>query len=652
MTSSTLDVALDYIGRGWSPIPIPHRQKRPKIEGWQTLRVTAADARRYFNGEDQNVGALLGEASHGLTDVDLDCAEAVAAAPFFLPHRTARFGRASKQCSHWLYRTTLHESEDKATIQYKDGATVLLELRCGGGGSGAQTVFPGSVHPSGEAIEWTDERRDEAEIDGGELKRLCGRNAAAAIIARHYPQQGGRHDAALVFGGFIARCGFSVSEAKLFAEGVAAASGQPSDKRRDIVDTAADCVVDLAAGKQIAGFPKLAETFGRDVAKKVADWLGYSGPTIDLDPRFDGGFPPVNEAPPLGEPSPDRKPPSRVVGAGTFMRGYTPISYTFEGILPSGYLYGLTAKQGSGKTAFMIAGALATITGDEAILGCAVEKGRVAYVTIENPVDFRMKLAVNCHVHKIAYDAAERMIAIIDGRDAPEQIVEGLRLDAEANGGFQLVCFDTFQAGFSAACAGAFNDNEAVLKYTISLRPLTMLPGCPSVIVAFHPTKNATESELIPYGGGSVLNEIDGNLTIWKDGPCKLYHNRLRGPEFEPRYFRIEKMAAPEIVDSRGRPILLPVCFQMAEATAEQRQEAEASTDIRILQSYADNEFTCERIRAAEVGVGRSKLQRLIAALAKAGFLQKSVAAGKYCLTKKGREELEALTPKTPKDDA
>ncbi|MGO9234716.1 MAG: hypothetical protein ACLP4V_11785 [Methylocella sp.] len=30
----------------------------------------------------------------------------------------------------------------------------LLEVRCGGGGKGAQTVFPGSVHPSGEAIQW------------------------------------------------------------------------------------------------------------------------------------------------------------------------------------------------------------------------------------------------------------------------------------------------------------------------------------------------------------------------------------------------------------------------------------------------------------------------------------------------------------------
>src|SRR4030088_2527419 len=103
-------------------------------------------------------------------------------------------------------------------------------------------------------------------------------------------------------------------------------------------------------------------------------------------------------------------PPSIVKGAGTFMRSYESISYTLGGILPSGYLYGLTAKQGSGKTALMIAAALAVAFERDDILGCAVERGRVAYVTIENPVDFKMKLAVNCFVHNISYDEIESRV--------------------------------------------------------------------------------------------------------------------------------------------------------------------------------------------------------------------------------------------------
>ena len=64
-----LDVALDYIRRGWAPVPIPHKAKRPKGDAWQTLRLAETTAAQFFNGKDQNIGVLLGEVSGGLTDV-------------------------------------------------------------------------------------------------------------------------------------------------------------------------------------------------------------------------------------------------------------------------------------------------------------------------------------------------------------------------------------------------------------------------------------------------------------------------------------------------------------------------------------------------------------------------------------------------------
>jgi uncharacterized membrane protein len=318
----------------------------------------------------------------------------------------------------------------------------------------------------------------------------------------------------------------------------------------------------------------------------------------------------------------EQKAPSRVIGAGTFMRSYVAISYTLGGILPSGYLYGLTAKQGSGKTALMIAAALAVAFGRDDILGCAVERGRVAYVTIENPVDFKMKLAVNCFVHNISYDEIESRVAVIDGRDTPEQIFDGLRLDAEATGDFQLVCFDTFQAGFAAANAGAFNENEAVLGYLIRLRPLTTLPGSPSGLVAFHPTKNAGETELIPYGGGSTYNEVDGNLTLWKEAAIKLHHNRLRGPEFEPHYFRIEKLSCPEIVDKSGREILLPVLRPATAIDVEERAAAENKNDIALLRALLANPGASQRELADATGIPKSTVDRTIKKLERAKMLE------------------------------
>jgi AAA domain len=341
-------------------------------------------------------------------------------------------------------------------------------------------------------------------------------------------------------------------------------------------------------------------------------------------------------------PSEPARPPSRVTGGGSFMRAYQPISYTFDGILPSGFLYGLTAKQGSGKTALMIAGTIAVIKGDKSILGCDVEQGRVAYVTIVNPTDFRMKLAVNCFVHGLSYAEVEPLIAIIDGRDTPEQIYEGLKLDAEENGQFQLICFDTFQAGFAAANAGAFNDNEAVLAYVVRLRPLTTLPGQPSVLVAFHPTKHATDPELIPYGGGSTYNEIDGNLTFWKDNQIKLYHNRLRGPEFDQKFFYLEMLSCPEIVDKQGRQILSPV---MRPTSAGKKQAAGDSNDA-LLKALAADPRASERDLAMAIGMTQQAVHKKLHNLEKAKFIEKG-ADERWRLTRKGAAEVVKLAPES-----
>ena len=289
----------------------------------------------------------------------------------------------------------------------------------------------------------------------------------------------------------------------------------------------------------------------------------------------------------------------------------------------------------------MIASALAVALGREDILGCPVEQGRVAYVTIENPIDFKMKLAVNCSVHNISYDEVETRISIIDGRDTPEQIYDGLKLDAGINGDFQLVCFDTFQAGFAAANAGAFNDNEAVLGYLIRLRPLTTLPGLPSGLVAFHPTKNAGETELIPYGGGATFNEVDGNLTLWKEGTIKLHHNRLRGPEFEPRFFRIEQLSCPDIVDKSGRQILLPVLRPASERDVEERAAAENKNDNALLRALLATPGASERELAQAIGLSKSAIGPKLRKLEKAKMLELGIKG--VAVSEKAKKQLNSI---------
>ena len=273
---SPLDFALEYLRRGWSPVPVPFKSKAPLDKGWPAKVVTKENAHQYFNGEAQNVGVRLGSLSDGLADIDLDSVEAIAAAPFFLP-ATRTFGRASKRCSHWLYKTGLAATEDVATIKFTDTqkpAKILLEVRIGGSGKAAQTVFPGSMHPSGETIEW-EEQREVATIDGAELKRICGRLAACALLTRAYPQQGGRHEGAIVVAGFLCRCGFAAPGIKLFVDALAGVTCQPPDKRKDMVRAAADTAEAFAAGRNTFGLPKMIEVFGEPVTKKCVEWLGY-----------------------------------------------------------------------------------------------------------------------------------------------------------------------------------------------------------------------------------------------------------------------------------------------------------------------------------------------------------------------------------------
>ena len=174
--------AMVYRSRGWSPIPIPYKSKVPKITEWQNLRLTDADIPHYFNGELQNISVLQGDPSGGLVDIDLDAPEAVQLADHFLPATSCIFGRVGKPCSHRLYVATSTDS----TTQYEDvDGTMLVEYRS----TGAQTVFPASVHPSGEAVEW--EQFDEpARLDGRSLKAGVARLAGAALIARYWPKEG------------------------------------------------------------------------------------------------------------------------------------------------------------------------------------------------------------------------------------------------------------------------------------------------------------------------------------------------------------------------------------------------------------------------------------------------------------------------------
>jgi Primase C terminal 2 (PriCT-2)/Bifunctional DNA primase/polymerase, N-terminal/Family of unknown function (DUF5906) len=181
--SSSVSIALSYRRKGWRVIPIPRGSKAPKTTRWQFLQVTEAEIPDLFD-QFCNIGVIL---DNGLVDSDLDCFEAIELAPEILPPTPAVFGRNSKPESHWLYRVVGSMPAEKFTDPLT--GEMLVELRSNGG---LQTIFPGSVHPSGELVEWFndapfgDEPPTPVEVDADTLRRSIRQLAARSLVRRYY----------------------------------------------------------------------------------------------------------------------------------------------------------------------------------------------------------------------------------------------------------------------------------------------------------------------------------------------------------------------------------------------------------------------------------------------------------------------------------
>jgi P4 family phage/plasmid primase-like protien len=265
MKLSAREAARDYTDRGWRVIPIPRGKKAPRATNWQHLRIRPDQVDQHFELE-MNVGVLMGEPSGWLIDLDLDHPLAVKLADRFLPETGAVFGRKSKKRSHRLYR-----SVDCGTTKFQFGTDgMLVEVRS----DGCQTVVPGSVHPSGEAINW-ERTEPPIEISRDELLIAAGRLAAATLLAARWPEKGTRDDAAMALAGTLLRGGWEVEKAAHFIEAVAEAGGDDEIAMR--ANKAPATAPKLAAGEDITGVPRLGELLGVDVVKTATKWLGLRG---------------------------------------------------------------------------------------------------------------------------------------------------------------------------------------------------------------------------------------------------------------------------------------------------------------------------------------------------------------------------------------
>jgi hypothetical protein len=269
-----------YLSKGRQVVYVPLRGKNPGFDAWEKTRLTPVTVDEHFpTGRDSsNIGILLGAPSGGLVDVDLDQPEAVHVAPFFLSPTGWVSGRLGKQRSHFWY--VVDDPPRKAADKYKDvGADgrdgkTLVELRSTGG----HTVVPPSLHEdTGERLVW--HQFDEpARVHLPKLRDAVRAVAAAALLARHAPDLGSRHDFRLYLAGGLLRGGCSEDLTAEFIRAVCTAAGH-----RDLDDCAAvvpTTATRLEAGGNVKGWPSVAELLGdlgEKVVRRAREWLGIRG---------------------------------------------------------------------------------------------------------------------------------------------------------------------------------------------------------------------------------------------------------------------------------------------------------------------------------------------------------------------------------------
>lgn len=264
---SALRAAERYVGRGFAVVPVPHGRKGPTLEGWEGLRLSADELPQHFNGKPQNIGLLLGRPSGGLVDVDHDVPETAKIAGRFLSP-TVTSGRESSPHSHWWY-----VSPGAETVRYKDVAgRVLVELRS----TGCQTIVEPSIHPGGEPVMWHRGGLELAEVGAEELSRRVRELATAALIARHVPPAGGRHDFAMSVAGFLLRSGRLDEDTtlKILLAAWHAAGADTREAVRDLGGIVRDTADNLAAGEPVVGGPTLEE-HAPGVVRLLCKWWSW-----------------------------------------------------------------------------------------------------------------------------------------------------------------------------------------------------------------------------------------------------------------------------------------------------------------------------------------------------------------------------------------
>lgn len=330
---------------------------------------------------------------------------------------------------------------------------------------------------------------------------------------------------------------------------------------------------------------------------------------------------------------------------GDCIRNFVPPDYLVDGILQRRFCYSLTAQTGVGKTTVAMLLAAHVATG-KSLGGVDVERGTVLYLAGENPTDVTMRWMGLCK--EMGLDPETIDVHIIEGTKRFSEEAGAITQEIiDAGLSLALVIVDTAAAYFEG---DNDNDNVQAGNHARMLRSLTLLPGGPCVLVLCHPTKNATDDNIVPRGGGAFLAEVDGNISLLKNEStlAAFALGKFRGPEFTPLNFGLKVIRDhPLLVDTRGRQIPTIVAVPISAAEHERVQERASNDEDKVLRALCDNPgMKNSDVGKVMGGWHREKTRRSLSRLAEQGLATST--KDYWTATPKGQKYLNTVATAQP----
>lgn len=594
MSAKTVCAAAScYLQGGLMPVPMASGKKNPVLKKWHEFSCTENDIDKSFNNQN-NIGLILGRS--GLLDVDFDCSEAIAFADL-LPV-TASIRRPSKSISHLLYRVT----EDVETQAFRDAdGQMLIELRAGN----HCVLAPPSTHPSGEQLTWAGQ--DIAKVDIELICEVVRRIAAYALIARNWPNKGGRHQAALAVAGVLARSGVREKEAIWAMQLIAALAkdNECGDRIRAVKDT----YKKWCNKENVSGFKQLGESFGIKVEKKISAWLEINNPQkLAAEDSL-----------------------SKYVMSGSELLNMStpPIEYIVMNWLPAASLSMVYAQRGTGKSFFAMDLALSIATGQPHLDQWKVPKPRrVLIVDGEMPTNLlksrleRLSTLKSSDLEQIRFLPCDKLhstgstVNIAD--QSSQKRIDEMLAEMDADGRRpDLIILDNLSALAWGLDENSNSEQDEIIKWLLSLRGRGY-----AVMLLHHTTKDGKTQR----GAGRREDALDTVIHLKK----------VEGPNtaFEVIFTKLRSEKAPSdslVVTLIGTP---EGKFEFTTATTKKRY-----APWRTLKVLHHHKFKSLTDLSKHLGISRPAVTKHVNKLVEDGYATKKPPR----LTLKGKDKCNDL---------